>query len=245
MQLQKGSERFNISELLKWLRAGKILPVCFNSQYLPSGALSPTQVTDNVTNTRWLFQKSRSLMCPRWQFGSPQPELGKHRKDALQHLPCRTCSWASCNGLLALCCSSGHPTDWVEIMNQAEFAWADICGCVTTPVYRNNTAEAVFTSVIGRTASHWCIIAFSIILKWLVMHTNQHKEERLYGPTGLAGSSTSQSSPVYSKCPRDKNLGKTVTNMENMSLYQMHFQYVQLLQCVYQSFVRIFQRLRI
>lgn len=60
---------------------------------------------------------------------------------------------------------------------------------------------------------------FSITLKWLVMHTNQHEEERRYGPTGLAGSLPArQSSPVCGRCPRDKNLGNTVTNMENMPL---------------------------
>lgn len=34
MQLQKGSERFNISELLRRRSTGKIQPVCFNSQYM-------------------------------------------------------------------------------------------------------------------------------------------------------------------------------------------------------------------
>lgn len=77
-------------------------------------------------------------------------------------------------------------------MNLAEFAWADICGCVTTSVYRNNTAEAVRSPLLNTSDvqphTDAMMLWFSITLKWLSMHTNQHEAEQLYGPTGLAGS---------------------------------------------------------
>lgn len=82
----------------------------------------------------------------------------------------------------------------------------------------------------------------SITLKWLVMHTNQHKEERLYGPTGLAGSIQARHS-LHRFTAGAPVTRIWETHRENMLC--QNFQYVQLLRCVYQSFMRIFQRLRI
>lgn len=64
-------------------------------------------------------------------------------------------------------------------MNQAEFAWADICGRVTTSVYMNKTAEAARLPLVLNVQPHpdGVMLWFSTTLKWLVMHANQHKEE--------------------------------------------------------------------
>lgn len=54
----------------------------------------------------------------------------------------------------------------------------------------NNTAEVARLPLLFNEQPHpdGVMLWFSITLKWLVMHTNQHKDEQLYGPTGLAGS---------------------------------------------------------